>query len=118
MIIPKLPPKAKADVVGARANNQPVFHRVPMSRANQEYDCQNCMDLATVIVSTATSGPYKFPPRNARMLYFDGDGHIAPGWYIVETQEYRCPECQIGTHLPPIVNEEEDDQEKQQEIPF
>lgn len=116
MIIPKLPAEAIIKAKAARDTNRPSFHRIPYQ--SERHDCKNCGDLTRVIVSTATSGPYKFPPRSATMMFFEGDGVVAKGWYIVETNEYRCPECQIGSYIPPIVNEEKDDQDSQQEIPF
>jgi len=116
MIIPTLSEGGRSEMARARAKGQLVFHRIlePMPLVI----CPNCQDLGRNIISIAKAGPFRWPPRTSQAVtWFEGDGQVRSGWFIVDTKEFPCPQCQ-ATGLPPEVKSQEGSNATQEEIPF
>ena len=99
-ITPYLPTEAYRTAKAHESQyHMPVFTWAMIPESAE--DCKNCGGSGIVYMRLAERGPFGSPTTHKVVTWFDGDGHLRKGWYIVkETMTFPCPKCQVTVKSP------------------
>jgi len=92
-VAPYMPGEARVAAQAHERTGYPAFVKA-YERATNPLACPNCQDVGAVLLTLAKAGPFKSPPSNGVITWFDGDERYGKGWYVIDrTMQFDCPEC-------------------------